>query len=455
MLLQSERGSWRVSGGLRNRAAHPATSPSATNTSISSHPPQSAHLDSTSSTDSETNSDDDAAVATKQTTKTTTILKIDTQKDMARDSKIIYEFGGPLGVTFLMIGFPILMSYLYICLTSHAGHLINPFQHTSFWSDGLPSIYPNTRAIAIYLGFNIFQYISAATLPGVTVLGLPVPSLGGKQLEYLCNGVATWYLDLVLVAFLHVSGYFPITSKFIRLPAWRALLLEVFLPLDQSAAKRLLTVLTHTLACFCKSFFCGIPAICFCIEQFAIIELKLVLIFIYPHLFAAVVDEIGPIMSVAMIWGLVVTLATYAVGVISGRTHRMSGSIPYDIFMGAVLNPRIFNVDLKCFSEIRISWKLLFFISLSAAVKDHEINVERNYVDIGRSPPVWSFGGIVEMTTIQTSSPLLFMLLAHFLYVNACMKGEECIPTTWDIFYEKWVRKQTCNKLMLKMIILF
>lgn len=27
--------------------------------------------------------------------------------------------------------------------------------------------------------------------------------------------------------------------------------------------------------------------------------------------------------------------------------------------------------------------------------------------------------------------------VAHFLYVNACMKGEECIPTTWDVFYEK------------------
>ena len=31
-----------------------------------------------------------------------------------------------------------------------------------------------------------------------------------------------------------------------------------------------------------------------------------------------------------------------------------------------------------------------------------------------------------------------FMILAHGLYTNACMKGEECIPTTWDIFYEKF-----------------
>jgi delta24(24(1))-sterol reductase len=36
------------------------------------------------------------------------------------------------------------------------------------------------------------------------------------------------------------------------------------------------------------------------------------------------------------------------------------------------------------------------------------------------------------------STPMIFMLVAHGLYTNACMKGEECIPTTWDIFYEKW-----------------
>ena len=34
--------------------------------------------------------------------------------------------------------------------------------------------------------------------------------------------------------------------------------------------------------------------------------------------------------------------------------------------------------------------------------------------------------------------PMIFMLIAHGLYVNACMKGEECIPTTWDVFHEKF-----------------
>ena len=32
---------------------------------------------------------------------------------------------------------------------------------------------------------------------------------------------------------------------------------------------------------------------------------------------------------------------------------------------------------------------------------------------------------------------MIIMIIAHFLYANACMKGE-CVPTTWDIFYEKF-----------------
>jgi len=33
---------------------------------------------------------------------------------------------------------------------------------------------------------------------------------------------------------------------------------------------------------------------------------------------------------------------------------------------------------------------------------------------------------------------MIFMVVAHGLYANACFKGEECIPLTWDIFHEKW-----------------
>lgn len=37
-----------------------------------------------------------------------------------------WEFGGPWGVTAMMIGFPILMYYLWICLWFHDGQLVVP-----------------------------------------------------------------------------------------------------------------------------------------------------------------------------------------------------------------------------------------------------------------------------------------------------------------------------------------
>ena len=91
----------------------------------------------------------------------------------------------------------------------------------------------------------------------------------------------------------------------------------------------------------------------------------------------------------------------------------MSGNVVYDFFMGAALNPRLGRLDLKMWAEIRVAWILLFLLTLSAAAHQHAV-----------------YGTV--------STPMLFMVLAHFLYANACHKGEECIPTTWDIVYEKW-----------------
>ena len=91
----------------------------------------------------------------------------------------------------------------------------------------------------------------------------------------------------------------------------------------------------------------------------------------------------------------------------------MSGNIFYDFFMGSILNPRIGILDLKMFAEIKASWLQLFLLTLSAALKQYE-------------------------ETGEVSNSMILMVVAHFLYSNACMKGEECVPTTWDIFYEKF-----------------
>ncbi|KAI9321670.1 ergosterol biosynthesis ERG4/ERG24 [Dichotomocladium elegans] len=125
-----------------------------------------------------------------------------------------------------------------------------------------------------------------------------------------------------------------------------------------------------------------------------------------------IIDNFGPIMSVAIIWGFVMSTLVYVSSAINGTQHRMSGNIFYDYFMGGPLNPRIGHVDLKMWAEIRIPWPVLFYISVSCLLKQYEL-------------------------TGQITGPQAFMVLAHFLYVNACQKGEECIPTSWDMFYEK------------------
>ncbi|KAJ2328671.1 C-24(28) sterol reductase [Coemansia sp. RSA 2673] len=116
-------------------------------------------------------------------------------------------------------------------------------------------------------------------------------------------------------------------------------------------------------------------------------------------------------MTVAMIWSFLLAGAVYAATVLWGKKHRASGNFIYDFFMGVCLNPRIGTLDLKMVTELRVPWPVLFFISLSCALKQYE--------EIGYVTPESAF-----------------MVLAHWLYSNACNKGEECVMTSWDIFYE-------------------
>ena len=120
-----------------------------------------------------------------------------------------------------------------------------------------------------------------------------------------------------------------------------------------------------------------------------------------------VIDEFGPLLSVAILSGFLVSFIAYFSALARGAQHRMSGYPIYDFFMGAELNPRMFGVlDFKMFFEVRLPWYILFFISMGAAARQYE---QYGYV----------------------SGEVGFLLLAHFLYANACSKGEECIVSTW------------------------
>ncbi|EEP78395.1 Delta(24(24(1)))-sterol reductase [Uncinocarpus reesii 1704] len=127
-----------------------------------------------------------------------------------------------------------------------------------------------------------------------------------------------------------------------------------------------------------------------------------------------IIDEFGPLMSVAILTGFIISFIAYFSALARGVQHRTTGYPIYDFFMGAELNPRMFGIlDFKMFFEVRLPWYILLLVSMGAAARQYE-----NY-------------GYV-------SGEVGFVLMAHFLYANACSKGEECIIPTWDIYYEKW-----------------
>ena len=103
-----------------------------------------------------------------------------------------------------------------------------------------------------------------------------------------------------------------------------------------------------------------------------------------------------------------------------------TGNVLYDFFMGTVLYPRIdfgfgtLEVDIKMVAEARWSWVTLFFLTLSCAVKQFR-------------------------TSGYVSGQMAIMVLAHWLYANATVKGEHCIPCTWDMFRKIWMDAQSWN----------
>ena len=126
------------------------------------------------------------------------------------------------------------------------------------------------------------------------------------------------------------------------------------------------------------------------------------------------IDEFGPLMTVAIITGFAFSFIAYFSAKYRGAEHKMTGYPVYDFFMGAELNPRIFGLlDLKMFLEVRIPWYMLFLTSCGAAARQYEV-----------------FGYV--------SGEVGFLVMAHFLYANACSKGEELIVTTWFV-------KSTCS----------
>ena len=245
-----------------------------------------------------------------------------------------------------MIGFPLLMWYMWVGATYHQGHLPLPEQGQSatdfltyLWHRVYEGAFPHLQAWIMYWTFFVFEAACYLYLPGIYAKGKPLPHQHDLALDYYCSGLYSFYLTIVLAAGLHVSGLFPL----------------------------------YTL-----------------------------------------IDEFGPLMSVAIISGFGISIIAYVSAVYRNAQHRMTGYLVYDFFMGAELNPRMFEwLDFKMFFEVRLPWFILFLVTAGACARQYD---------------QWGF----------VSGELTFLLMAHFLYANACAKGEQLIPPTWDIYYEKW-----------------
>lgn len=259
---------------------------------------------------------------------------------------IEFEFGGPVGAVGMMVGFPLLMWYMWISAEFYNGAPAWPDNQS--WGEFLGHLFhifrvhglPTFGSVFFFTTFFLVQCVFYLTLPGVWEKGQPLTHLGGNQLPYFCNAVWAFYTSIAIAIVLHISGIFP---------------------------------LTYFLANF------------------------------------------GPIMTTAIFYGIFLSILVYVITMrVTGDYHRMTGNVIYDIFMGAPLNPRIGKyLDLKMFFEVRIPWFILFFCSLSLCAFQYE-----------------KYGFV--------SPQAIFILYAHWLYANACAKGEEMIVPTWDMAYEKF-----------------
>lgn len=116
-----------------------------------------------------------------------------TKLDEKLDNEVVYEFGGPIGVFCMMLGFPSLMYYFWVCLEFHQGKLITP---SSYTKEGLIQFVleeiiakiklgamPTVIAAKIYLGFVAYSAVMAYIMPGPVINGLPLPSLNGGRVR--------------------------------------------------------------------------------------------------------------------------------------------------------------------------------------------------------------------------------------------------------------------------------
>lgn len=128
-----------------------------------------------------------------------------------------FEFGGSIGASLLMIGFPLLMWYMWIGATYYDGQLPLP-KPDQTWSHFVNELghlvwegaYPTAKAWGIYWSFFILEAVMYCYMPGVSNFGRPLRHEGGKRLPYYCSAYSSFYATLIIAAVLHFTRFFPL-----------------------------------------------------------------------------------------------------------------------------------------------------------------------------------------------------------------------------------------------------
>ncbi|KAH8726900.1 ergosterol biosynthesis ERG4/ERG24 family-domain-containing protein [Phaeosphaeriaceae sp. PMI808] len=135
----------------------------------------------------------------------------------AKDEGGKSEFGGALGMSAMMICFPALMYYMWIGSIFYDGKFPTPAEGQDWqqffahmWHLVKTEAYPTNYAWQIYWFFGLAQMAFYMLMPGVYRKGKGLPHLGGKQLDYYCSAMWSFYSSIVISLVLHFTGIFKL-----------------------------------------------------------------------------------------------------------------------------------------------------------------------------------------------------------------------------------------------------
>lgn len=128
---------------------------------------------------------------------------------------------------------------------------------------------------------------------------------------------------------------------------------------------------------------------------------------------ATVLAELGPMLSVAILFAFAFSLFLYLYGFSSTRVEHRTGLAVYDFFMGSSLNPRIGELDLKFFFESKIGLTTWIAIALAMTAAQYEAS-----------------GSV--------STSMILVCVFQLFYVADFYWFEEAMLSTWDINYENY-----------------